>query len=220
MRCFARLSESETSNWITALMQDLGLTMPVSGDVSFCKYNTPICKTWWKGQIKPFTCVAHLKYYPVQVRAAAASDTLLASKVSSNGIAAPIYLQLLLLNSTAATWPHAMSLFHKAQCASPITNSTCRLFLFGSFYILFWEDLLHPPILITVLINLLIENVSYVKKPRGSKIFRFHSLQAVWGQKATTHKKRLLISVQKPTHRKSLQSCNVTALTLFSFTYQ
>lgn len=167
MRCFARLSEGKTSNWVTALMQDLGLTMPVSGDVSFCKYNTPICKTWWKGQTKLFTCVARFKYYPVQVRADAASDTLFASKVSRNGIAAPIYLQLLLLNFTAATWPHAMSLFHKAQRASPIRNSTCRLFLFGSFYILFWEDLLHPPILTTILITLLIQNVPYIKKLRG-----------------------------------------------------
>lgn len=174
MCCFARLSESKTSNWITALMQDLGFTMPVSGDVSFCKYNTPICKTWWRGQIKLFTRVAHLKYYPVQVRAAAVSDTLLASKVSSNGIAAsshfkkyaPIYLQLLLLNFTAATWPYAMPLFHKAQCVSPITNSTCRLFLFGSFCILFWEDQLHPPILTTVLIHLFIQNIPHIKKPR------------------------------------------------------
>lgn len=26
--------------------------MPVSSNVSFCKYNTPICKTWWRGHTK------------------------------------------------------------------------------------------------------------------------------------------------------------------------
>lgn len=46
MRCFARLSESKASNWITALVEDLGLAVPVSSDVSFRKHNAPICKTW------------------------------------------------------------------------------------------------------------------------------------------------------------------------------
>lgn len=42
---FARLAEGKASDWVIALMQDLGLTMSVSCDVPFCKHNTSICKT-------------------------------------------------------------------------------------------------------------------------------------------------------------------------------